>query len=130
MLQLRSNQSQHILTTAKKLEAGGIVNIGLGLVKAFLFLQSARTQVLPIPPTYQSILLASRPVASMRLQEASIDELEVRFKRARRLIFTLRPKCKSKDHGEEHTDNTQRNSKLVKRVTRNESRKTQHSRDS
>ena len=55
----------------------------------------------------------------MRLQEAPIDELKVCFERAGRLIFALWPERKSEYHGKKHTNEAQRNRKLVKRVTWN-----------
>ena len=120
MLQLRSDQSQHILTASKKLEPGSIVDIGLSFVETFLYICLDMSRVLYLLQTYQSILLTSRSVSSMRLQEAPIDELEICFERARRLIFALRPERQSEYHSKKHTNKAQRNRKLVKRVTRNQ----------
>jgi len=119
VLKLRGDQSQHILTTSKKLEPGSVVDVGLSFVEAFLIIWSDRFQVLSLLQTHQSILLASSSVSSMRLQETPIDELEVRFERARRLIFALRSERQSKHHRKKHTNEAQRNRKLVKRVTWN-----------
>jgi hypothetical protein len=57
----------------------------------------------------------------MRLQEASISELEVSFKRAHRLAFGLRSQSKHNDCSNQDTNEAQSYRKLVEWVTRNES---------
>ena len=119
VLQLRSDQPQHILATPKKLKARGIVDISLSFVETFLSIRLDNIKLPLFRQSHQSILLAPRSVASVRLQEAPVDEFEVCFKRARRLLFTPWPERKSKDDGKKHADDTQSNRKFVKRVTRN-----------
>ena len=70
--------------------------------------------------TNQSILLAPRSIARMRLQEASIDELQVRFDGTRRLSFALRLESNDKDRGKKEANDTQRYRKLMEWVTREE----------
>jgi hypothetical protein len=70
---------------------------------------------------YQSILLASCSIASVRLQEATVNKLQVSFKRARRLSLALRSDREYKDCRKEENNDTQSDRKLVKRVTGDES---------
>jgi hypothetical protein len=45
VFELCCDQSQHVFAAPKELEAGGIVNVGLGFVEALLFLWSINAKV-------------------------------------------------------------------------------------
>ena len=49
VLQLRSDQPQHILTTTKKLKARGIVDISLSFVETFLSIRLDNIQTSSVP---------------------------------------------------------------------------------
>ena len=57
----------------------------------------------------------------MGLQETTVDELQVRFKRTRRLSLALRFQGKHKNGGKEESDDTESDCELMERITRNES---------
>jgi hypothetical protein len=85
VLQLCSNKAQHVFATPKESDPGCIVYIGLCLVEALLLAISSvpSTTVLQ---TYQSILLVSSPIASVRFQETAIDKFQIGLKASGRLL--------------------------------------------
>lgn len=70
--------------------------------------------------TYERVLLTARAIAGVRFQEASIDELEVRFQRVDILSLALRLQGESKDRRDQNANEAQSDCKLVKRVTRDQ----------
>lgn len=119
MFQLRSDQSQHILAAAKESGTGSIVDFSLGFVEAFLFLLLVTVNIF-MYSTYKSVLLATRSITSVRLQEAAIDELQVCLDSARLLSFALWSECNGKYGGKKEANDTESDRELMKGVTRNE----------
>jgi hypothetical protein len=58
VLQLCGNKTQHILTATEKTGTGGIVNVSLGFVEAFLHIVSSRDSS-KVVSSCKSVLLAS-----------------------------------------------------------------------
>jgi hypothetical protein len=78
-------------------------------------------QAIKTVKAYESVLLTTRAITSMRLQKASVDKLKVSLECANGLPFALWCQGKYKDCSYQDTHEAQSKRELVERITRDES---------